>query len=81
MAVNGFDNKDVIKKYIDENKFTFKVGLAGKNVGAAYDIAGKYGVQAYPTNYLLDPTGKVLYRSVGFNEAGLRSALKKAGIE
>ena len=81
MAVNGFDSKEVIQKYIDDNKFTFHVGLAGKNVGAAYNIAEKYGVMAYPTNYLLDPNGKVLWRSVGFSETDLRAALKKAGIE
>lgn len=64
-----------------DNKFTFKIGLTGKKVGAAYDIAEKYGVQAYPTNYLLDANGKVLYRATGFDEAGLRAALKKAGVE
>ena len=81
VAVNGSDEKAVIQKYFDENKFTFNVGMAGKTVGAAYDIAGKYGVMAYPTNYLLDPNGKVLYRSVGFDEPGLRKALEAAGIK
>jgi len=75
------DSKEIIRKYVDENKFTFKVGLTGQKVGAAYDIAGKYGVQAYPTNYLLDSTGKVLWRAVGFDEAELRSALSKAGVK
>jgi hypothetical protein len=75
------DSKDVIKKYFEEKKFTFLTGLTGKNAGAAYDLAEKYGVMAYPTNYLLDPNGKVLWRSVGFDEASLRGALKKAGIE
>jgi hypothetical protein len=81
VAINGSDEKNVIQKYVTDNKFTFNIALAGKNAGAAYDIAEKYGVQAYPTNYLLDPTGKVLFRSVGFNEQGLRSALEKAGVK
>ena len=81
VAINGMDSKETIRKYFDENKFTFKAGLTGKSTGAAYDIAGKYGVMAYPTNYLLDPNGKVLWRGVGFNEQELRAALKKAGLE
>ena len=81
VAINGIDSKETIRKYISENKFTFKVGLAGKANGAAYDIAEKYGVMAYPTNYLLDENGKVLWRGVGFNEGEVRNALTKAGLK
>lgn len=49
--------------------------------GNEYKIGGKYGVQAYPTNYLVGPDGTVLWRSVGFDETGLREALAKAGVK
>ena len=49
--------------------------------GNDYKIGGLYGVQAYPTNYLIGPDGKVLWRSVGFDEEGLRAALAKAGVK
>ncbi len=81
VAINGMDDKKTIRDYITKNHFTFKIGLTGKKVGAAYDIADKYGVQAYPTNFLMDPSGKVLWRGVGFDEKELRTALSKAGIK
>ena len=79
--MNGSDSKDVIKKYVEENKFTFQIGLAGKNGGKEYVMADQYGVVAYPTNYLIDAKGKVIWRGVGFNEKALREALEKAGIK
>ena len=78
--MNGVDDLATIKKYVAENNFTFRIGLAEQKGAVTYDIAELYGVQAYPTNYLIDQNGKVLWRSVGFDEDGLRSALKKAGL-
>jgi len=45
------------------------------------DVAKVYGVAAYPTNYLLDANGKIVFRSVGFDEEGLKTALKELGLE
>lgn len=82
VAVNGFDEADVINKYVDENKFSFSVGMADKKQGGTYDVALKYGVSAYPTNYLVDAsTGKVLWRGIGFNEQAIRQALAKLEIK
>lgn len=53
------------------------MGGAGEN----YTAGKAYGVQAYPTNYLVAPDGKILWRSVGFDEGGLRAALEKAGVK
>ena len=54
--------------------------MAPKNNGGDYDVAKHYGVMAYPTNYLVGADGKVLWRAVGFDEEGLKAALKKAGF-
>ncbi len=62
-----------------ENNFTFLIGMKGK--GDNYDAALQYRVQAYPTNYILDSSGKVIFRSVGFDEAGIRKALEKLDIK
>lgn len=43
-------------------------------------VSDQYRVQALPTNYLVDSTGKVIWRGVGFKESDLRAALKKAGF-
>lgn len=81
LAINGSDDKATINKYLTEKKFTFRALLGGENGGLDYDVAEKYGVMAYPTNYLIDSDGNVLWRSVGFDEAGLRKALAKVGLK
>ena len=76
------DEASTINKYVADNKFTFQVGMAPKKeAGGTYDVAEKYGVMAYPTNYLVGTDGKILWRAVGFDEEGLRKALEKAGIK
>lgn len=83
VAINGRDEADVINKYAAESKFTFQIGMADrKQGGKLYDIGEKYGISAYPTNYLVDAsTGKVVWRGVGFNEDAIRSALAKLNIK
>lgn len=77
IAVNNGDSKETINRYVAENSFSFHVGMPPQGYGIFKD----YGVQAYPTNYLLDGNGKVVFRSVGFDEAGLKSALAKLGLK
>ena len=38
-------------------------------------VSRAFGVQAYPTNYVVGPDGKVLYRGVDYDEEALRKAL------
>ncbi|MGZ5280963.1 MAG: TlpA family protein disulfide reductase, partial [Bacteroidia bacterium] len=47
-------------------KFTYPIGLNGKSV------AEKYGVKAYPTIFLVNREGKIIYRSVGFSEDSVK---------
>lgn len=79
VALNGSDGKDQINKYIKENNFTFQIGM--KEGDQPYNVDSQYGVQAYPTNYLVGSDGKILFRSVGFDEEGIRKALAKIGIK
>jgi hypothetical protein len=65
---------------VKQGKFTFRIVMGGPEPD--YAVGKAYGVHAYPTNYLVDAqTGKILWRAVGFDEEGLRAALKKAGLE
>lgn len=78
--MNRGDSKEQIRKYVTEGKFTFPIVMGGS--GEQYTLGKAYGVKAYPTNYLVDAaTGKVLWRAIGFNEAGMRAALAKAGLQ
>ena len=79
VAVNANDSEAVITKYVNENKFTFKIVRGGS--GEEYTLGKAYGVQAYPTNYLVDSTGKIVWRGIGFNEAALRDALAKLELK
>lgn len=52
-----------------------------KGKGDNYDASLQYRVEAYPTNYVLDSSGKVVFRSVGFDEDGIRKALAKLEVK
>lgn len=66
------DDKDVIQQYWREKGFTMRPVRQQDS-----DVSDAFGVVAYPTNYLIGPDGKILWRGVGWNEAALRQALGK----
>lgn len=72
LAVNLQDSKDQIRKYFEENKFTFRPVMQKSD-----EISRAYGVSAYPTNYVVGPDGKIVFRSVGYDEEGLKGAIGK----
>lgn len=72
LAVNSGDGADVIRRYFAREKLTF-TPLRQKDD----EINRAYGVQAFPTNYVIAPDGRVAWRSVGFDEKGLRAAIEK----
>jgi thiol-disulfide isomerase/thioredoxin len=79
VAVNANDTVETVNKYVEEKKFSFKIVMGGR--GQDYMLGKAYGVQAYPTNYLVDADGKIIWRGVGFDEDALRAALAKAGVQ
>ena len=79
VAVNLGDSDEVINKYVKEGGFAFPIVKGEKK--QAGSVFEKYGVQAFPTNYLLDKDGNVVFRSVGFDEEGLRKALEGMGLK
>ncbi len=79
LAVNGFDSEGQIEKYLKDGKFTFKIVLGDGD--PMFALGKTYGVQAYPTNYLITSDGKIAWRGVGFDEDKLRAALEKIGLK
>ena len=77
IAINSGDSKETIDKYVNENRFTFKIGMPPQG----YGIFNDYGVQAYPTNYIVDSHGNVVFRCVGYDEDGIRNALEELGVK
>jgi len=49
-----------VKKFIEENKYTFPV-LYDEN------FVEKYGVEGIPTKFIIDREGKIQFKSVGFS--------------
>lgn len=73
------DTVEGVNKYIEENKFTFKVVMGGTR--ETYTLSKAYNVSGYPTNYLVDADGKILWRGAGYSEerfTELREAVEKA---
>lgn len=77
VAVNKGDGAEDIRQYWKGSSFTLPVvrGNDGEN-----SIFRAYGVEAFPVNFLLDSEGKIVYRSVGYDEKGLEQALEKLGF-
>jgi hypothetical protein len=70
LCVNTGDDKDVIAGYWEDDGFTLQAVRQQGN-----DVSDAFGVKAYPTNYVVDGDGKVVYRGVGWNEDAVREAL------
>ena len=70
LSVNIRDSREVIAEWWKAGRFRHQpVMQQGDSVSRAF------GVRAYPTNYLIGPDGRVVWRGVGWDEAGLRAAL------
>lgn len=75
LAFNRGDTPEVVKNYFSENKFSYTP------IMAPVEVHQKFGVRAYPTNYVVDSEGVVIDRFVGWNEQKLKDALAKKGIK
>ncbi len=72
IGVNPFDNKeeDEIDTFLQKRGVTYTVVLDAKQVAKEYHISG------YPTIYLIDKKGKVLYTHIGYGK-DMKKALEE----
>jgi peroxiredoxin/outer membrane lipoprotein-sorting protein len=75
VAINTDDPAKLVQQYIFEEKLNYPVVLA---VDSREKILKSYKIEAFPTAYLLDQNGNVIWRKVGFDPDGLETALDKA---
>ena len=71
LCVNIGDEKEVIQKWWKEDGFTLQAMRQDGNA-----ISSAFGVQYYPTNYLIGADGTITWRSVGYDEAAIREYLE-----
>jgi peroxiredoxin len=83
LAVDLGDTPQRVSEFVE--KFDLHVPVAMSRAAEDHsDIFSRYGVRLYPTTFLIDGDGKVIWRAVGFDEQNiteLRKALAKLGVE
>jgi peroxiredoxin len=82
LAINPVDDPPAIRKFLGQ-KYKFPIGLGRDAERRANPICDAYHVATYPTSYLIDAEGRVLWRGVGFGsdwKRELPAALAKAGL-
>ena len=72
LCVNIGDEPEVIRSYWEESGFTL---TAVRQQADA--VSRAFGVQAYPTNYVIAPDGTVAWRGVGWDETAVRGTLER----
>lgn len=70
LAVGYRDTAPVIRTWWKEHGFKLRPVMQNK-----CDVSAAFGVQAYPTNYVIGPDGKVIWAGAGPELAMIRSAL------
>lgn len=77
VAVEAVRDRERATKFIDEKKLSFHLleNDEAKNV-----VRDTYGVWSFPTSFLIDRDGKIIYCHVGF-EKGDEAKLEKQILE
>jgi thiol-disulfide isomerase/thioredoxin len=73
LAVDVMEDKATVAKYRKDHGYTFPMLLDDSGT-----VAGLYGAQGIPTNYIIDGTGRVLARVVGVGGPSWTSPEMKA---
>jgi thiol-disulfide isomerase/thioredoxin len=69
ISINSYDAKEDVKWFYDKHKIKYTVLMNGK------EVATSYGVSSFPTIFILDKTGKIIYSHAGY-DASVQSAIE-----
>jgi thiol-disulfide isomerase/thioredoxin len=84
IAVDAGDAPHVVRGYVEKFSLTHPVLMGGEAKEEPGNVFFNYHVKAYPTTYLVDESGKIVWQSVGYEGeglAGLRKQLEKLGLK
>lgn len=70
VGINSYDSKEDVSWFCNKHKISYPVLLHGKAV------AEEYGVSGFPTFFVIDKTGKIIYSSTGY-EAAVQSEVEQ----
>ena len=77
VGINNIDEAAEIRSYLRETGITFPMVMGERE---APGVLSNYRIETFPSTYLLNGEGKVVYKSVGVDEKGLRRALSALGL-
>ena len=77
VGINNIDDAAEIRSYLRETGITFPMVMGEREPPG---VLSNYRIETFPSTYLLNGEGKVVYKSVGLDEAGLRRALSALGL-
>jgi len=62
ISINSYDSKEAVSWFCNKHKTNFSVLLNGK------EVAEKYGVNSFPSFFVIDKEGKVIYSNAGYDK-------------
>jgi len=78
ILVNPVEDLPEVRRFARRADVELQVAIDGKETNRA--VTHVYKARKLPTYYLLDPDGRVIFRSIGLKEGPLVDALIKAGL-
>jgi peroxiredoxin len=76
VAINNVDKAADVESYRRETGITFPMAMTEREPG----VIGAYRIETYPSTYVLNAEGKIVYRAVGVDEPGLLRTLRELGL-
>jgi len=65
LGINSGDTKEKIKNFVEKNDYSWQQVLSGKDTD---NLVLRFNVAGFPTKFIIDPEGKILYRFLGNSE-------------
>ncbi|MFT5762326.1 MAG: thiol-disulfide isomerase/thioredoxin [Polaribacter sp.] len=65
LGINSGDTKEKIKNFVEKNDYTWQQVISGKDTD---NLVLRFNVAGFPTKFIIDPEGKILYRFLGNSE-------------
>ncbi len=66
IAIEAFRMEEKAKEFIEENELSYH--FVQDDEGDDAIVRGIYGIQGFPTTYIIDKNGKVMFSHLGFGE-------------
>jgi len=66
VVIDGKRQTELAEKFIEKHGLTYTALETGE--GDADVVAGTFGVRSFPTSFLIDREGRIMYSHLGFEE-------------